>query len=308
MTLETHQLQQLITGMRTAYAAGANVMAHARDTAGTSTNATLATLVAYDLQTGTYNALARRNPGMNEKWCVQLAAMLAPFVKEADAVLEAGCGEATTFAGVLARLPVAPARALGFDLSWSRCTEGRAWLAEQGTEAELFVADLFRIPLADESVEVVYTSHSLEPNGGREVEALRELLRVTRRTLVLVEPAYELADEEARARMRQHGYVRGLREILERLGAKITRHELLGFSINPRNPSGLLVVEKSSSAAAAASPAFQCPLTHTPLVNAGDAWVSERTGLVYPVLRGIPLLRPEHAVVASKFESAVPVS
>lgn len=307
MTLETQQLQQLINGMRTAYAAGANVMAHARATTGSPANATLATLIAYDLQTGTYNALARRNPDVNEKWCAQLAAVLAPFVNESDTLLEAGCGEATTFAGVLARLPVTPARALGFDLSWSRCAEGRSWLAEQGTDAELFVADLFRIPLADECVDVVFTSHALEPNGGREVEALREVLRVTRRTLVLVEPAYELADEASRVRMREHGYVRGLRETLERLGAKITRHELLPYSINPRNPSSVIVVEKNVSGRAG-SPAFQCPLTYTPLVEADDAWVSATTGLVYPVLRGIPLLRPEHAVVASKFEAAVPVS
>jgi ubiquinone/menaquinone biosynthesis C-methylase UbiE len=35
-------------------------------------------------------------------------------------------------------------------------------------QADLVVADLFHIPFADNSVDVVYTSHSLEPNGGRE--------------------------------------------------------------------------------------------------------------------------------------------
>lgn len=307
MTNEIQQLQRLITGMRTAYAAGENVMAWAREIAGSKANSPLATLIAYDLQTGTYNALARRNPAVNAQWCAQLAAILAPLLAAAESVMEAGCGEATTLAGVLVHLPTTPTRALGFDLSWSRCAEGRAWLDEKSVDADLFVADLFHIPLADDSVDVVYTSHTLEPNASREEEALRELLRVTRRTLVLVEPAYELADEAARARMREHGYVRGLREILERLGAKVTRHELLAFSINLKNPSGLLVVEKNSAQPARPS-AFQCPLTRTPLVDAGDAYVSDSTGLVYPVLRGIPLLRPEHAVVASKLESTVPVS
>jgi SAM-dependent methyltransferase len=157
--------------MRTAYAAGENVMARAREITGTPANAVLATLIAYDLQTGTYNALARRNAAMNARWCGQMAGLLAPWLGGTRSVLEAGSGEATTLAGMLAHLPAPPAHALGFDLSWSRCAEGRAWLEERGVNADLFVADLFHIPLADESVDVVYTSHTLEPNGGREEEA-----------------------------------------------------------------------------------------------------------------------------------------
>lgn len=307
MSSETEQLQSLIAEMRAAYAAGENVMARAREITGTPANAILATLIAYDLQTGTYNDLARRNAAMNARWCGQIAGILAPWLGGGASVLEAGSGEATTLAGVLAHLPVTPARALGFDLSWSRCQEGRSWLAERGVAADLFVADLFHIPLADGSVDVVYTSHTLEPNGGREEAALRELLRVTRRALVLVEPAYERADEEARARMRQHGYVRGLRATLERIGARVLRDELLDFSVNPKNPSGLLVVEKTPHAPAAA-PAFQCPLTGSALTETSDVYVSETTGLVYPVLQGIPLLRPEHAVVASKLQARVSVA
>lgn len=46
----------------------------------------------------------------------------------------------------------------------------------------------------------------------REEEAIRELMRVARRAVVLVEPIYELANSEAQARMHTHGYVRGLKE------------------------------------------------------------------------------------------------
>jgi hypothetical protein len=150
-------------------------------------------------------------------------------------------------------------------------------------------------------VDVVYTSHTLEPNGGREEEALRELLRITRRTLVLVEPLYELAGAAAQARMRDHGYVRGLGETLGRLGVTPSRHEMLAFATNPVNPSGVIVVQKSDLVDLAAL-AFQCPLTATPLSDAGDVYASESTGLIYPVLRGIPMLRPEHVIVASRLD------
>jgi uncharacterized protein YbaR (Trm112 family) len=48
--------------------------------------------------------------------------------------------------------------------------------------------------------------------------------------------------------------------------------------------------------------AWRCPLTQTPLTRADAAFVSPDTGLVYPVLSGIPLLCREHAVLASAFE------
>lgn len=306
MNQETTQLQQLAVGMRAAYARGENAMAYARRAAGGTANATIATLIAYDLQAGSYNAQVRHAPELNLRWCEQFASILAPLLRPGDALLEAGCGEATTLAGTLAALPIRPTQTLGFDLSWSRCAEGRRLLQERNLSADLFVADLFQIPLADASVDVVFTSHALEPNGGREDAALRELLRVTRRTLVLVEPLYELSDASVQARMREHGYVRGLHDTLTRLGAPPSRHERLPFCVTARNPSGLIVVEKDPPAPALArSTAFQCPLTATPLETREDVCLSRETGLAYPVVRGIPLLRPEHAFVASKLVDAI---
>lgn len=103
-------------------------------------------------------------------------------------------------------------KALGFDISWSRIQAGRNWLRENQISAHLFVADLFNMPIADNAVDVVYTAHSLEPNGGRESAAISECLRIARKAVVLVEPIYELAPEAAQLRMASHGYVRNLKE------------------------------------------------------------------------------------------------
>lgn len=301
---DADELRELVTGMRAAYARGENAMALARQRAGADTNSAVATLVAYDLQAGSYVAATRAHPDYSVRWTSQLAELLGNFVRTGDTILEVGCGEATTLAGVLRRLPVAPRAASGFDLSWSRCAAGVDWLREQGVEATLFVADLFAIPFADRSVDVVYTSHSLEPNGGREEAALRELLRVARRAVVLVEPIYELASPDAQARMRSHGYVRGLKEAAERLGAAVADFRLLPCCANPLNPSGVVAIRKmdadESAPGETGSGAWQCPLTGARIEDRGDAFFGVETGIAYPVLRGIPLLRSEHAVVASR--------
>lgn len=296
------ELGRLLFGMRAAYARGENAMAYARQAAGALGNSSTAALIAYDLQAGTYVAEARVNPEGRARWCGQLSEILDPYITEQSSLLEVGCGEATTLAGVLKHLGNTPKYALGFDISWSRCAEGLGWLSENEVSAKLFVADLFSIPLEDASVDVVYTSHSLEPNGGREEDAIRELMRVARRAVVLVEPVYELASPEAQSRMRTHGYVRALKETAESLGANVTDYRLLDYTANSLNPSGLVVIEKESNQVAGGEPIWRCPLTHLALVAHAMGFCSPETGVVYPVLAGIPLLRSSHAVVASSFE------
>lgn len=297
------EMGSLIIGMRSAYALGENAMEFARHSGGILGNTPAATLIAYDLQAGSYVSGSRADPKGRKQWCGQLAAILNPYISKQSSILEVGSGEATTLAGVLKLLSNTPRRALGFDISWSRCAHGLTWLAENSVSADLFVADLFEIPLEDSSVDVVYTAHSLEPNGGKEEAAIKELMRIARHAVVLFEPVYELANEEAQTRMRTHGYVRGLKDTAEKLGATVRDYRLLDYCGNPSNPSGLIIIEKSPMTLSDNSEIkWRCPLTHTSLVENAAGFFSSETGVAYPLLSGIPLLRSCHAVVASSFE------
>lgn len=307
MKSDEHDLSALIIGMRAAYARGENVMEWARNNStGEATNTLVNTLVAYDLQAGNYVANARANPNFQKRWCAQLAGLIQPYIELGDRVLEVGVGEATTLAGVIKAIERPDFAALGFDVSWSRIKVGQGWLGENSVNARLFVGDLFRIPLADNSIDVIYTSHSLEPNGGKEAEAIAELLRVARKAVVLIEPIYELASEQAKIRMRAHGYVRDLKYVAEKQGVSIVEYGLLELCGNPLNPSGVVLMLKPNPAeriSMALGECWQCPLTGMPLVDLGDIFYGENVGLAYPVMRGIPLLRGQHGVVASKIVS-----
>ena len=295
--------------MREAYSKGENAMEWCRDylhRAGESLegNDLLATLVAYDLQAGSYVSAAHSNRERNQRWCRQLADLLSSPLAEGGSILEVGVGEATTLAGVLAECAVKPDVAFGFDVSWSRVSVANQWLRENGQLAELFVADLLNIPMGDESVDVVYSSHSLEPNRGKEEEAIRECLRVARKAVVLVEPIYELASREAQARIRSHGYVEGLRETAERLGAKVSDYRLLDYTPNPLNPSGVIHLTKSGasdgSTELSSASVWRCPVTGVALEAGKEFFYARQVGLAYPVLRGVPMLRAEHVIVASE--------
>ena len=314
MKIKTKQIAEIILGMQAAYSKGENAMEWCREyfhraNETVEGNDLLATLVAYDLQAGSYVSAVRADREKNQSWCRQLASLLSSVLADGDSILEVGVGEATTLAGVLAESGTKPSMAFGFDVSWSRVCVGRQWLQENGQRADLFVADLLSIPMGDGSVDVVYSSHSLEPNRGKEEEAIRECLRVARKAVVLIEPIYELAPREAQARIRNHGYVEGLRETAERLGAKVSDYRLLDYTPNPLNPSGVIHLTKDGASNGPkdqfTASVWRCPVTGVALEAGTEFFYARQVGLAYPVLRAVPMLRAEHVIVASKLGSAV---
>jgi uncharacterized protein YbaR (Trm112 family) len=179
----------------------------------------------------------------------------------------------------------------------------REWLESQNSaNVFLSVASIFHAPYADNSFDVVYTSHTIEPNGGQELPILKELYRIASKFLVLLEPGYELASEEAKVRMKRLGYVTGLKVKSEQLGMRVLKHELFGVSANPLNPTALTVIEKHPMAAPA-TPTLACPRYGDLLQLHGDSLYSPGSMRAYPKILGIPCLRIEDGVVASKYDS-----
>ena len=168
------------------------------------------------------------------------------------------------------------------------------------TSCTLFVGDLFDIPLFNDSVDIVYTSHSIEPNGGKEEEALRELYRVTKNYLILLEPAYEFANEDARNRMVAHGYVKNLYATAKSLGYKILTYELYGVSTNPLNPTGLMIIEKNPDNNLSSTMPFCDPITKTKLSVRGNVYFSEEGLISYPIVNGVPCLMKDYAIITTK--------
>jgi SAM-dependent methyltransferase len=292
--------------MQQAYLLGANAMEVARSRSGSHLNSTHSTEIAYDLQAGSYNQLAEREPDVHAAWVDQVASILRPLLRGGDAILEVGCGDGTTLAGVLSLLvDKRPGPSGGIDISWSRAYVALEHLTRSGLMSQVASADMFQLPLSDGSVDIVFTSHAIEPNGGREAEAIGELLRVTRRYLVLIEPLYEFAGREARSRMEHHGYIRNLVSAAHESGADVLEVRLLDYCSNPNNPSGVILLQPrlnppaSDEPESASSFRYVCPITGAELHARSGCLFAASVGLAYPILEGVPILRPEKAIVAS---------
>jgi len=261
--------------------------------------------IAYDLQAGSYrNAMVNTDYANNRKMHSFEIARIIQSLCKPDSVLEAGVGEATVFSGVINQLSL-DVKAYGFDISWSRLASAREWLSETNTKFEkLCVGDLLNIPFLDNSIDVVYTSHSIEPNGGKEMSILKELYRVTRKYLILVEPDYEIASEESRQRMDSHGYCKNLKSEAANLGFNIVKHEPFPINSNPLNPISATVISKMNNDQLPES-VYACPKFKTPLIKRNDAYFSEDALVAYPILDGIPCLRIENGIFASRYLDTV---
>ena len=286
-----------------AYARGDNVTETLRGLLGAAANTPEIIEIAYDLQAGTYVDAVRADEAAWRARMEEMAGILKPVAAGATTILEAGTGEMTSLVGVANACYREDATAYACDLSWSRLEKGRSFVRDRlrpslAERLEPFVADLFRLPFQDGAIDVVWTSHALEPNGGREREAVRELLRVARRHVVLFEPSYETNTAEGRARMERLGYVRGLAGAIEAEGGIIEGRVALRHVANPLNPTVALIVRPPSRDAAAAG-TWSCPSTRLPMERRPACFWSCQSMLAYPILGGIPILRADAAILAT---------
>ena len=284
------------------YEQGENISAWLRKAMKVTHNTPEIIEISYDLQAGSYIGLlkncviAEQKAKYSQEIAQEILALCHP-----ESILEAGVGEATTLSGVLKNIG-SDIKNYGIDISWSRVAYAKKWLKEQNIHnSKLCTGDLFNIPFLDSSVDVVYTSHSIEPNGGNEIAILRELYRVARKYIVLFEPAYELASDEARRRMDSHGYCKNLVNIATSLGYDVIKHDLITSSGNKLNPTAITIIYKNVDVALPDTP-FACPKYKSPLKEIDGALYSPEALIVYPILSEIPCLRIENGIFASKFE------
>ena len=262
-------------------------------------------MISYDLQAGKYIDKAQNNPKHEEK-VTDMYVSIINEINTGGAILEAGVGEATTFGGLIPKLQKKYIQSFGFDISYSRVAYARRYLDSMNLNYwEILCGDLFNSPFLDNSIDIVYTSHTLEPNGGREEDALMELYRITKEYLILFEPIYEFATDSSKAHMEKHGYVKGLYETAKRLGMNIIEYKLL-FSENPLSPNntGVLIIKKEMIDDLHLERKGQylaCPVTKLPLEKIRRNFYCSESMLLYPVIDSVPCLLPDNAIVATHY-------
>jgi ubiquinone/menaquinone biosynthesis C-methylase UbiE/uncharacterized protein YbaR (Trm112 family) len=283
--------------IRSLYQEGKNLMEFLRS--GEALNDAESIMISYDFQAGSYI----KNASENQAYFNDYTSMIHNEIKllgSFKSIMEVGVGEATVMAPTTQKLdPENKLIKYGFDISWSRVRHAKEYAKKFNQQIEFFTANLFEIPLADNSVDIVYTSHSLEPNGGKEREALRELYRVAAKFVVLMEPDFGRASAEAKARMEKHGYVKDLAGFAKAEGMEVIVDKPASVYINPLNPTGITIIRKPVKHEG--NGGLCCPITRLPLVRDTQALYNREGGLLYPLIDDIPCLLSGNAILASQY-------
>ena len=291
---------KFLNSIKEIYSKGGNLMEYLRNKDNSLQNDVNAIMISYDFQAGTYTEFAEQNADYINKYTSTIASVIVKLAAS-PVILEVGVGEGTTLVNVLKHLSDYKS-GWGFDISWSRIKYAKLYATKNLSSGKLnlFTGNLFSIPLADNSIEIVYTSHSLEPNGGKESEALKELYRVASKYVILLEPGYEFADAAGKERMEKNGYIKNIRQHALDLGMEVVEHRLFDLYINPLNPTALTII-KVNKKVQAADPVFCCPISKTSLKKVEGGYYSTESGLYYPEVGGIPCLIEENAILATHF-------
>ena len=150
-------------------------------------------------------------------------------------------------------------------------------------------------------IDIVTSNHALEPNGKDLPKLLKELFRVAKRKLILFEPSYELNSTEGQKRMDSLGYIKGLEEEVQKLGGIVETIVPIKNTTNPLCPTACYVIlpppdrkdvtHKTSS--------LSVPGTDLLLHKSENFLLSKDTGLVFPILEDIPILKMQSAILAT---------
>lgn len=262
--------------------------------------------ITYDLQAGSY--IENRNNQREQffSYVEEIAHRLSPYVSSGCSLLDAGCGELTITRALLNLFDGFDIDMYATDISLSRLAVGRDDTIAGSASFSEFVSSIEALPLLSSSIDVVYTTHAVEPNGGREMAVVSELFRVAKDMVVLFEPSYEQNTREGRARMDRLGYARGLPQVIERAGGRlldlVPMVSAEAFLQSPLNPTYAYICEKvdsNKSSIDCHTDRFATPGGEFPLRRLPDCYFSDLALLAFPMVHGIPILRTEASVLAS---------
>ena len=164
-------------------------------------------------------------------------------------LLEVGVGELTTIESVVANNKQLT-QIFGIDLSLNRMLHGmEEYKKRQKLIPKVSKANATNLPFNDSVFDLVYSRHTLEQMPMIFTAALDEMIRVSRKFIVLFEPSYEKGNITQKLKMIRNDYFRGLDKFLSgREDIKVNKSFLMRNSANPLNRTSCYVIEKISFA------------------------------------------------------------
>lgn len=251
--------------------------------------------LSYEAQAGSYVAERQQNlPGYNQ-YSRCLSQKISALLPSVSSILDAGCGELTSSLDLIQLLT--SHRYFALDGSFSRLLVARSFLnslvQSKVQNVEFITGSLLNLPFSSNSIDLVFTSHALEPNRTNSSLLISELVRVSRRYICLFEPCYETATQSMKAHMDLHNYARNIHRDCLRHGLTLISSEPILESIDPAtNLTTFSIYTKETTTPVVDSDLFVSPnsVRSNLSVLSDGALYSRSESLIYPCVQNIMLI------------------
>ncbi|MDA9134158.1 class I SAM-dependent methyltransferase [Candidatus Pelagibacter ubique] len=180
--------------------------------------------------------------------------------------LEVGAGELTHINKIYNRLKknnfkIDKSGAL--DISFKRLLVGKKYLISKKNKIDYIVqGNAAELPFANDSFDLIYTTHCLEQVPNLFVESVNEMLRVAKNYVVLLEPSFELSNKITSNYITYKGYVQINKKLLSNIKYKYFKRIKLPFK-QYLNGAELIIYKKKSKKNKRSKVEFICPKNKT---------------------------------------------
>lgn len=145
-------------------------------------------------------------------------------------ILEVGAGLLINIDYLLKKKPGINVSAI--DLSFNRLVDGKGIIQQHhGIDIPVAKANAVSLPFPDDYFDLVYSRHALEHMPLDYKEVIDEMIRVSRKAVVLLEPSYELGGLSQKLKMTATHYVKGIKKYFDSRGLDLDEYRLL--SVGP---------------------------------------------------------------------------
>ena len=250
--------------------------------------------MSYDVQSGTYikyfnsQKLKKKIP----KFYNPIVKIYLNEFKNCKTILDFGCGELTSSLYFFKKIKERITHYFANDISLNRLVVGQKYIQKNLNEQDfkkfkIFCNSEINLPFKNNSIDLILTMHSLEPNNKSAKDIIKELFRVSKKGLILIEPHYEISSLEQKKRMRKFGYIRGLPKLLnnKNYNLKIVKNK---EQLNNINISSIFILKKKKIKSNSLSNYVE-PKTLNKITKYHNFFYSKKSLRLFPVLNKIPL-------------------
>ena len=213
--------------------------------------------------------------------------------KNLNSILEVGAGELTLIAELLNKLKKKKIKKAALDISFQRLLKGKEFLKKKKIKLNYIVkADASIQPFANNSFDIVYTSHCLEQVPHLFNKIVDECVRVSKKYVIFIEPSYEFGSEVTKNHIYKKGYPIIKENLFNEKNYKIIFRNSAPIK-SYINGTEIIIIKKNKISKSKNNNVLICPQSKRFLKIKKNSLVCKKKNIFYKIKKGISLLELE---------------